>query len=153
MSNPLPYQAYDTDAERTYFWESPLSEGEIHLRISLRELAQAIARTEPMQMMESTKAALHTLGSVCRSSGYGALACICSEMLERMEDTEAGFPDPRSRDLFRRWLSHVEDYLSSHLSRQSLSAIINTHRQIWSYALLCRTDRVLLVRALRRGGR
>ena len=32
-------------------------------------------------------------------------------MLERMEDTEAGFPDPRSRDLFRRWLSHVEDYL------------------------------------------
>ena len=153
MSDPLPYQAYDPDTERTYFWESPLSERDIHLRISLRELSQAIARTEPRQMMESTKGALHTLGSVCRSSGYSALACMCSEMLEQVEDAEAGFADHRSRDLFRRWLSHVEDYLSSNLSRQSLSAIINMHRQIWSYALLSRTDRVLLVRALRRGGR
>ena len=153
MSNPLPRRQYDADAENLYFWESPISERDIQLRISLGALSQAIDLAEPTQMTGNTKAALVTLGNACRRSGYGALACICSDMLERIEDTAAGCFNPRSRDLFGRWLLYVEDYLNSPIRYQILSAIINTHRQIWSYPPLSRRDRVLLVRALRCGGR
>ena len=119
----------------------------------VRMLQEAVSRQGSTLATDEVSSALIVLCETSRRSGYDALACICRDILQQIEDSAAGGADTMSLHAFTLWVQHVDDYLGTPLSRQSASALIDAYRQISSHSPLCRSDRVLLVCALRRAGR
>jgi hypothetical protein len=124
------------------------------LRERVQALRQAIRRYESTQSNSDIYSALSSLAVSSRRSGYDGLACICRDILERIEDSQAaGLRDTMLPRTFTQWMQYVEEYLHTPLRPYRVFGLIHAHERIWSRSPLCRADRVLLVRALRRGGR
>ena len=155
MSSAVIRPQHGPERKSTYLWSAlPYNLLRDDLRERVQTLRHAIRRYESTQSSSDIYSALSSLAGSSRRSGYDALACICRDILERIEDSQAaGLLDTMLPRTFTLWMQYVEEYLHTALRPYSVFGLIHAHERIWSHAPLCRADRVLLVRALRRRGR